>query len=202
MAPLKLAFAGLGLAFASPCAATTAPDWQPYVAEASLRFRVPIAWIERVIRVESGGQTMLGGHPIRSRAGAIGLMQLMPGTWEMMRSALSLGANPDDPHDNILAGTLYLRIMFSRFGYPGMFAAYNAGPGRFGAHLATGKGLLAETIGYLQKIRATGFSVPAAPRNRSSELLFALNRSTSQQPTEPPKAPTRSALFVVQNDVR
>jgi soluble lytic murein transglycosylase-like protein len=106
VAPLKLAFAAAALAFATPCAATRAAAWRPFVAEASLRFGVPIAWIERVMRVESGGQTTLAGSPMRSRGGAMGLMQLMPGTWKMMRAALALGSNPDDPHDNVLAGVL------------------------------------------------------------------------------------------------
>jgi soluble lytic murein transglycosylase-like protein len=49
-----------------------------------------------------------------------------------MRGRLGLGTNPHDPRDNILAGTLYLRLMYDRFGYPGLFGAYNAGPGRYG----------------------------------------------------------------------
>jgi soluble lytic murein transglycosylase-like protein len=97
--------------------------------EASQRLGVPIAWIERVMRAESGGRTRLGGRPIVSRAGAMGLMQLMPTTWADMRGWLSLGHDPFDPRDNILAGTCHLRLMYDRFGYPGLFAAYNAGPG-------------------------------------------------------------------------
>ena len=54
---------------------------------------------------------MLGGRPIVSRAGAIGLMQLMPGTWRDMQKMLGLGDDPNDPHDNILAGAAYLRLM-------------------------------------------------------------------------------------------
>src|SRR5689334_17532186 len=62
--------------------------------------------------------------PDRSRAGAMGLMQLMPATWRAMRASLGLGQDPHDPRDNILAGTFYLRAMYDRFGYPGLFAAY------------------------------------------------------------------------------
>lgn len=95
---------------------------------------------------------MLGGRPIVSRAGAMGLMQLMPDTWREMRAALSLGSDPFDPHDNILAGTAYLRLTWERFGYPGMFAAYNAGPARYGAYLA-GRGTLpGETRAYLATV--------------------------------------------------
>ena len=91
------------------------------------------------MRVESGGRTTLEGRPIVSSAGAMGLMQLMPGTWRDMRAVLGLGPDPHDPHDNILAGTAYLRLMYDRFGYPGLFAAYNAGPARYAAYFATGR---------------------------------------------------------------
>src|SRR3546814_13425104 len=66
----------------------------------------------------------LNGRPIRSRAGAMGLMQLMPATWADMRARVGLGRNPDDPRDNILAATFCLRLMYDRFGYPGLFGAY------------------------------------------------------------------------------
>ena len=129
----------LAVPFTRACALSPViAPWQPIVTEASLRFGVPEAWIERVILAESGGHTTLGGRPIRSRTGAMGLMQLMPGTWSDMRDAWHLGVDPDDPHDNILAGTAYLRAMYDRFGYPGMFAAYNAGPARYATALATG----------------------------------------------------------------
>ena len=42
----------------------------------------------------------------------MGLVQLMPATWMDMRARLSLGSNPDDPRDNILAGTFFLRLMY------------------------------------------------------------------------------------------
>jgi soluble lytic murein transglycosylase-like protein len=82
-----------------------------------------VPWIERVMLAESAGRTTLGGRPIVSRAGAMGPMQLMPGTWAVMRTMLGLGRDPFDPHDNIIAGTGYLRLMYDRFGYPGVFAA-------------------------------------------------------------------------------
>ena len=39
-----------------------------------------------------------------------------------------LGPDPYNVRDNILAGTAYLRELYTRFGYPRLFAAYNAGP--------------------------------------------------------------------------
>jgi soluble lytic murein transglycosylase-like protein len=105
--------------------------WDAQITEASQRFDVPKSWIRAVMRQESGGRTMLGhDRPIVSRAGAIGLMQVMPATYEEMAARHRLGADPSNARDNILAGTAYLRWLHQRYGYPRMFAAYNAGPGR------------------------------------------------------------------------
>jgi len=82
----------------------------------------------------------------------MGLMQLMPATWADMRGRLGLGRDPFDPRDNILAGTCYLRLMYDRFGYPGMFGAYNAGPRRYADYLAGGARLPGETRAYLASV--------------------------------------------------
>src|SRR5436305_11383922 len=96
---------------ATPAKADEVERWRPMIEEASTRFGIPTSWIECVIRAESRGFTTLNGRPIRSRAGAMGLMQLMPATWADMRARLALGSNPDDPRDNILPGTFFLRLM-------------------------------------------------------------------------------------------
>lgn len=150
---------------ASPAAAEPIERWSGEIAEASARFGVPIAWIRKVMLVESGGRATRGGRPVRSSAGAMGLMQLMPGTWTAMRAQHGLGADPDEPRDNILAGTAYLRAMFDRFGYPGLFGAYNAGPARYASHLASGSRLPRETVAYMAAITgrtAGGSKAPAA----------------------------------------
>lgn len=178
---------GVALALAllapAPVSAQTVADWRPYIAEASGQFGVPVAWIERVMRAESGGRLRLDGRPITSRAGAMGLMQLMPATWAEMRNAYRLGSDPHDPRDNIIAGTAYLRMMHDRFGYPGMFAAYNAGPGRYAEHLATGRTLPGETRVYLASV--TG-SRPADQRPsivmRAQTIFVALGRSDRPAP--------------------
>jgi hypothetical protein len=56
----------------------------------------------------------------------------------MMRDARTAWAwhDPYDPRDNVLAGAAYLSWLYERYGYPRMFAAYNAGPGRLEAQLA------------------------------------------------------------------
>jgi soluble lytic murein transglycosylase-like protein len=142
----------VALAAAPPVARDPVNRWDPYVTEASHRFAIPADWIRRVIRLESGGATILHGLPIRSPAGAMGLMQVMPGTWREIRQRYSLGSNPDDPRDNILAGTAYMRLVYEQFGYPLLFAAYNAGPGRVTA-CQQGRGLLPrETRLYLSSV--------------------------------------------------
>jgi hypothetical protein len=99
---------------------------------------------------------MLGeNQPIVSRAGAIGLMQVLPATYDEMAQQYRLGANPFDAHDNILAGAAYLRWLHHKYGYPAMFAAYNAGPGRVEDHLERGVRLPAETRAYISGIAKT-----------------------------------------------
>lgn len=172
--------------------------WNAHVREASARFGVPEDWIRRVMRAESGGRTMLNGRPITSRAGAMGLMQLMPGTWAAMREAHGLGADVHDPRDNILAGTAYLRAMHDRFGYPGLFAAYNAGPARYAGHLATGRRLPVETVAYVAAVGGTarGPAVLSSWKPRNGGLFVA--RSAPRSPVleaVPPYARSTS-LFV------
>jgi len=149
-------------------------QWRPEIAEASARFGIPVAWIERVMRAESGGSTTQNSRPITSRAGAMGLMQLMPATWQELRARLSLGSDPYNPRDSILAGAAYLRMMYDRFGYPGLFAAYNAGPARYAAHLATGRPLPSETRRYLDQVAGVPRQFERAVEPSALRLLFAL----------------------------
>ena len=103
------------------------------IDEASDRFAVPARWIPAVIAIESGGDE----HSISPR-GAMGLMQLMPGTWVDLSARYGLGLGPFDARDNILAGTAYLKEMHDRFGSAGFLAAYHAGPSRYEQHPCDG----------------------------------------------------------------
>lgn len=205
MGPLKLAAAALALLAASPlCASPAIERWRPYIAEASLRFGVPERWIERVMRAESGGRTMLGGRPITSHAGAMGLMQVMPGTYRDMARAHALGPDPHAPRDNILAGTAYLRAMYDRYGYPGLFAAYNAGPGRYQAHLR-GRALPLETRIYVEQVAGGAGRMGVRPpretaqsfvESRPRESIFFVLRRPDEAPLQA-SGPAHSTLFVV-----
>jgi hypothetical protein len=145
------------LAIGWPCTALAQPFGEgttrsrigiaDHVQEAAQRFGMPEAWIYAVIRIESAGRIRAV-----SPAGAMGLMQLMPGTWARQRARLMLGTDPFDPRDNILAGTAYLREMYDRYGAAGFLAAYNAGPGRYEEWRDRGRPLPLETRRYVAAI--------------------------------------------------
>ena len=178
--------------------ASSVGRWQPLIAEASQRFGVSPSVIASVIRAESGGRTTLNGRPITSRAGAMGLMQLMPGTWAELRFELHLGPNPHDPRDNILAGTAYLRKLGTRFGYPGMIAAYNAGPARYAAYLARRQRLPAETVAYLNAVTGRATATSITPLTEPRELMFVLRRDLSSSKQGGAEPTQGDSLFAVQ----
>lgn len=171
------------------------PPIATHVAEASRRFDIPERWIWAVMRVESAGDVTAISH-----AGAMGLMQIMPGTWAELRARYRLGRNPYDPRDNIIAGTAYLRELHDRYGNPtAMLAAYNAGPGRYDDHLATGRPLPRETRAYLAKLAPMVGGPPARALARAPADALAwthaplfsrpvgIASSTGSRPSEAPR---------------
>lgn len=154
-----------------------------HVAEASQRFGLPESWIYAVMRSESTGRI-----DAVSPAGAMGLMQLMPGTWARQRARFALGSDPFDPRDNIMAGTSYLREMYDTYGAYGMLAAYNAGPGRYEDWRDRGRPLPAETHAYVAKITPALHDASAA------------TVAASVYPAQPVRqAWTHSPLFAAQS---
>lgn len=150
-----------------------------FINEASRRFAIPAQWIREVMRLESAGDGRA-----KSPKGALGLMQLMPGTWVELSVRYGLGIDPIDPHDNIMAGAAYLREMHDRFGSPGFLAAYNAGPDRYEQHLATGRPLPPETQAYVVAL------TPLFDHERRDGSAFA---ATSVRPwRQAPLFPQRS----------
>ncbi|WP_433933367.1 lytic transglycosylase domain-containing protein [Brevundimonas diminuta] len=117
------------------------------IAEAARRFDLPVSWIRAVMRQESGFNPRA-----TSRAGAMGLMQVMPATYAELRRRHGLGPDPYEPRDNIMAGAAYLRELHDRFGLEGMLPAYNAGPGRYLQHRDEGRPLPLETRAYVARI--------------------------------------------------
>jgi transglycosylase-like protein with SLT domain len=162
---------------------TRQDPWGPYIREASQRFDVPERWIRALMRQESGGNLYRSGRLITSSAGAMGLMQVMPGTYDELRSRHSLGPDPFDPHDNIMAGVAYMREMYDIYGSPGFLAAYNAGPNRMDDYLANQRGLPDETRQYVAAIGPSLRS--ASPRVRSSAEQYAINQLPLNIPPGP-----------------
>ncbi len=200
MASLIVSTAVASVGAPSPDLAARIARWRPWIMEASARFAVPQAWIEAVIAAESGGRTHLKGRPITSHAGAMGLMQLMPGTYRDLATAHGLGPDPYDPRDNILAGTAYLAAMRARFGYPGLFAAYNAGPARYEAHLRGDLALPSETRAYIQVLSRAPGSANLPPAVLSGTRLF-FPVGALETPLAPDTAPAPSAgLFAPLTD--
>ena len=143
------------------------PDdpWGPYVREAAARFAVPELWVREVMRQESGGRLYASdGSLITSSAGAMGLMQVMPATFDRLRLRHGLGGDPYEPRDNVMAGTAFIRDMHDRFGVPLFLAAYNAGPQRVEAYLAGNQILPDETENYLARVAPRLGTTTAAER--------------------------------------
>jgi len=152
------------LALALSPASVRAQDFDDQVRQAAERNAIPATWVRAVLQAESAGDP----HAV-SGAGAMGLMQLMPGTWKEVRRMLNLGDDPFDPHDNIAAGAAYLRWLHDRYGDAGFLVAYNAGPGRYDEHLATGRPLPGETVSYVAHVR----TLLENPRNRRRWSRFS-----------------------------
>jgi hypothetical protein len=170
-----------------------------HIVSAARRFGLPETWIRAVIHVESAGDASAV-----SPAGAMGLMQIMPETWADLRSRYRLGTDPFDPHDNIFAGTAYLREMYDQFGSPGFLAAYNAGPGRYAEHLATGRRLPRETQAYVAKlVELLRFETSQLTGIAASERADWRNAGLFVPPVNPiAEVPTRhSPAHVIDDDL-
>jgi len=114
---------------------------QELVRQAAERWGLPVEFVASVAQAENAFRT-----DAVSPKGAVGLMQLMPGT------AAMLGADPTDPAQNADAGARYLRELLLRYGHsaPLALAAYNAGPAAVDRH--AGIPPYAETRAYIQRV--------------------------------------------------
>jgi soluble lytic murein transglycosylase-like protein len=127
---------------ASACLPLSPLEMSPAIQSAASRYSLEPGLLQRVITRESAWQPCAV-----SRAGAQGLMQIMPAT------AQYLGLeDPFDPLANLDAGSRYLRELLTRYGGDLSLAlgAYNAGPGRVDA--AGGVPPIPETQSYVRAI--------------------------------------------------
>jgi hypothetical protein len=125
----------------------------------------------------------------------MGLMQIMPKTYAVLRARQHLGLDAYNPRDNILAGAAYLREMLDRYGSPGFLAAYNAGPARYDEHLATGRSLPPETQLYVAMLSLMVGDRQSDDRTVASFDLIAWARATLfiTHPETPPIAELAAA---------
>ncbi len=124
-----------------PAPESARPEVDSTIQEAAQRYDIPEPFIRAVIEVESNYKPRA-----LSYKGAMGLMQLMPGT------AADMGVtDPYDPYQNIMGGTRFLRILANRFNgdIPKVLAAYHAG----GSSVATAEGIPYQgTDGYVRRV--------------------------------------------------
>ncbi|MHB8172166.1 MAG: lytic transglycosylase domain-containing protein [Thermincolia bacterium] len=139
-----------------PAASTTTEKGQDssiddIIQGAARQFNLDANLIRSVIKTESNFNPNA-----RSSAGAMGLMQLMPGTAKEMGVA-----NPLDPVQNIYGGTKYLRKMMNMFDNNQQLAlaAYNAGPGNVKKYGDIPP--FAETQNYVKKVLNTNIDTLA-----------------------------------------
>ena len=187
--------------------------WGPYIRDAARRFDVPERWIREVMRQESGGRV-----GATSPVGAMGLMQVMPGTYRELRGRYGFGDDPYHPYDSIMAGAAYIREMYDLYGSPAFLAAYNAGPRRLEDYLWNSRGLPAETRNYVARIGPNivahhpnkrvapeiyaaaeiPLNIPAGPRRMDGATMLALREQRNAQ--QPGITPTVLAGTVVRMD--
>ncbi len=177
---------------ASPCA--------PHAAEAAARSRLSEAVVLRVMHVESRGRATA-----ISPKGAMGCMQIMPATWRYLTARHGLGADPWNARFNMIGGALYLAELARQFGFPGAYAAYNAGPARYARHVQKAVPLPAETVAYMAsvtgapprgvrgRVRDAG-AAAMPPRWQDAGLFLVAEREARREPQRKPAgAPAKVA---------
>ena len=146
-------------------------DMDSIFEEASALYQIPSKLLRAVAKAESGFNPKAV-----SKAGAMGVMQLMPGT------ARSLGvSDPYNARQNILGGAKYLKQNLDRFGgdVSLALAAYNAGPNSVTKY--GGIPPYKETQNYVKKIMAdyTGNNTILAGRTVSTGTYGKTSGSTA-----------------------
>lgn len=140
----------LAVAVFLSCAYPVKYDFE--IAEACREFGVEESLVRGVIRTESRFR-----RDAVSRAGAVGLMQLMPSTAKWLATEMgepNLSCDLCDPYSNVRLGTAYLKYLLGKFELRDALAAYNAGEG----NVARWKSLnleeypFAETRDYVKKV--------------------------------------------------
>ena len=167
--------------------------FDPYIKEACHQYRIPPALVRAIMQAESNFDPQA-----TSNKGALGLMQMMPGTatgmdrnawlnWlnqsqafsdaqkrQFISSDLMDRRTPDeilDPRQNIFWGVQYLRELTNRFegDFVKVVAAYNAGPDA--VLRAGGVPMIPETQDYVRKVMRYYFQYKMAAANAAAPDL-------------------------------
>lgn len=124
-------------------------QYRDLFAEMETKYELPRGLLSRVAWQESRFRADIITGETRSPAGAVGIMQFMPGT------AAELGINPLVPEQAIPAAARYLRALRREFGnWPDALAAYNWGAGNVYKWRRGEKTLPEETRDYIADISA------------------------------------------------
>jgi len=141
----------------------------PIINQKAKEHELDPSLVSAVIKAESNGNP----HAV-SKKGAMGLMQLMPGTANDLQVK-----NPFDPEENIDGGARYLRYLIERFNgnLTLALAAYNAGPKAVERHGSVPP--ITETKQYVRKVLAlykgtTGISFSGSNRMKKSEPIYKI----------------------------
>lgn len=133
-------------------------DYTQIIQQAEQQYGLKPGVLRKLVEVESGFNPNA-----KSKAGAIGLTQLLPST------AKELGVDPNDPVQNIYGGAKYLKQNLDKFGdYSQAIAAYNAGPNNKAVIDKNWALLPTETKKYTQKF--LDFIVPTANADEGIDL--------------------------------
>lgn len=159
--PLRAATPNVPQKRFAPPSSKVEPIYSPHVNTAravAAKYGIPEDLFLAMITQESRWR-----ERVVSRAGAIGLGQLMPGT------AKELGVDPYVPEENLEGAARYLRKQYDEFGdWKLALAAYNAGPGRVRQTLKDGKYSIPnirETRNYVASVTALASRMPVASRD-------------------------------------
>jgi soluble lytic murein transglycosylase-like protein len=175
---------------------------EPLIAQASAESRLPGAWIASVIAAESGGRSSGPHGGVRSPAGAMGVMQIMPQTWSDIAGSQAYHLDPDRSRDNIMVGSAYLLTLYRRFGFPGAIAAYHAGPGNYRAFLSGRHDLPDATRKYVETVlghlgvRSAADGQSGRCDQHPSVRIFALTKPSPGVCTVHSADPGGGGLFV------
>lgn len=174
--PGKEAKAGAGVEVppVTPRPVVIPEAYQPMVQQIAAAVNVPADLVARVARAESNWNPAAS-----SSAGAVGLMQLMPGT------ARDLGVvNPTDPYESLKGGATYLGQLLKRYNGDETRAlvGYNWGPRNADTWDGNPASLPKETQGYLQAVQGGSAGGPSriAPRPSRVDMSRAGGGLTSE----------------------